>query len=346
MPDRGRVGDDGVGILLSDVEPERVDWLWPGRIPKGKLTVVDGDPGLGKSAATVDLAARVSAGLDLPDDTPCEAAGAVICSAEDGLADTIRPRLDAAGGDPEKVLSLATVTDEEGLQRPLSIPEDVPIIEEGIRRVEAVLVVIDPLMAFFGGGVDTYRDQSVRRSLAALASLAERTGAAIVVIRHLTKSGGNDPIRRGGGSIGIIGAARSGMLVAKDLDDEDLRILSMSKSNLAAPAPSLIFTLEEAENGAVQVAWLGESDLTAAELLGARSDEQQPPAVEAAEEFLRSLLADGPVPQREVQAAAREAGISMRTIKRAKEELGVDSVAVREEGKRGIQGWSWSLLEG
>jgi AAA domain/Primase C terminal 1 (PriCT-1) len=219
-----------VGILLSEVQPERVDWLWTGRIPKGKLTVLDGDPGLGKSALTVDLAARVSAGLDLPDDTPCEAAGVVICSAEDGLADTIRPRLDAAGGDPEKVLSLATVTDEEGLERPISIPEDVPIIEEGIRRVEADLVIVDPLMAFFGGGVDTYRDQSVRRALAALASLAERTGAAIVVIRHLTKSGGNDPIRRGGGSIGIIGAARSGMLVAKDLDDEDLRILSMSKS--------------------------------------------------------------------------------------------------------------------
>jgi hypothetical protein len=238
------------------------------------------------------------------------------------------------------------VTDEEGLERPISIPEDVPIIEEGIRRVQAVLVVVDPVMAFFGGGVDSHKDQSVRRALAALASLAERTGAAIVVIRHLTKSGGNDPIRRGGGSIGIIGAARSGMLIAKDLEDEDLRILSMSKSNLAAPAASLTFTLEEAENGAVRVEWLGESDLTAAELLGAPSDEQQPSAVEEAEEFLRTLLADGPVAQREVQAAAREAGISLATAKKAKRELGVQSVAVREEGKRGVQGWSWSLLEG
>ena len=99
-PVRDRHGE--VGILISDVEPEQVDWLWSGRIPKGKLTVVDGDPGLGKSAATVDLAARVSAGLDLPDGTPCEAAGVVISSAEDGLADTIRPRLDAAGGDPSE----------------------------------------------------------------------------------------------------------------------------------------------------------------------------------------------------------------------------------------------------
>jgi hypothetical protein len=201
-------------------------------------------------------------------------------------------------------------------------------------------------MAFFGVNIDSYKDQNVRRALAALSSLAERTGAAILVIRHLTKSGGNDPIRRGGGSIGIIGAARSGMLLAKDPEDEDLRILSMSKSNLAAPAPSLIFTLEEAENGAVQVAWLGESDLTAAELLGARSDEQQPSAVEAAGEFLRNLLADGPVAQRDVKAAAREAGISMATAKKAKRELGVQSVAVREEGKRGVQVWQWSLPEG
>jgi hypothetical protein len=343
---RRSAGDGEVGILLSDVEPERVDWLWPGRIPKSKLTVVDGDPGLGKSAATVDIAARLSSGLGMPDGSPCEAAGVVVCSAEDGLADTVRPRLDAAGGDPERVVSLATIPDEEGLERPISVPEDVPAIRRAIERVDAGLVIIDPIMAFLSGGTDSYRDQDVRRTLAALSALAEETGAAVVIVRHLNKSGGKNPIYRGGGSIGIIGAARSGMLVAKHPDDEDLRVLSMAKSNLAAQAPSLTFTLEEAENGAVQVAWLGESDLTAAELLGARSDEQQPSAVEAAEEFLRSLLADGPVPQREVQAAAREAGISMSTAKKAKRELGVQSVAVRVEGVRGVQGWSWSLPEG
>jgi RecA-family ATPase len=346
MPDRGRVGDDEVGTLLSEVEPEQVSWLWPARIPKGKLTVLDGDPGLGKSATTVDIAARLSSGLGMPDGSPCEAAGVVVCSAEDGLADTVRPRLDAAGGDPERVVSLATIPDEEGLERPISVPEDVPAIRRAIERVDAGLVIIDPIMAFLSGGTDSYRDQDVRRTLAALSALAEETGAAVVIVRHLNKSGGKNPIYRGGGSIGIIGAARSGMLVAKHPEDEDLRVLSMAKSNLAAPAPSLIFTLGEAENGAVQVAWLGETDLTAAELLGAPSDEQQPSAVEEAGEFLRTLLADGPVAQREVQSAAREAGISMATIKRAKEELGVDSVAVRERGKRGIQEWLWSLPEG
>jgi hypothetical protein len=335
-----------VGILLSDVEPEQVDWIWPGRIPKGKLTVLDGDPGLGKSAAMVDLAARMSAGLDLPDGTPCEAAGVVICSAEDGLADTIRPRLDAASGDPEKVLSLATVTDEEGLERPISIPEDdVPIIEEGIRRVGAVLVVIDPLMAFFGADIDSYKDQNVRRALAALASLGERTGAAIVIIRHLNKSGGKTPIYRGGGSIGIIGAARSGMMIGEDPDDENRRVLAPVKSNLAAPTPSLSFVLEEAENGAVRVRWLGETDVAATDLLSAPADEDSS-ALGEARNFLVDLLQDGPVPFAEVEAAAEQAGITMRTVKRAKKELGVDSTAVREEGNRGVQGWSWSLPEG
>jgi hypothetical protein len=334
-----------VGILISDVEPERVDWLWRGRIPKGKLTVLDGDPGLGKSAATLDLAARVSAGLDLPDGTPCEAAGAVICSAEDGLADTIRPRLDTAGGDPSRVLSLATVTDEEGLQRPISIPQDVPIIEEGIRRIGAVLVVIDPLMAFFGSDIDSYKDQNVRRALAALASLGERTGAAIVIVRHLNKSGGKTPIYRGGGSIGIIGAARSGMMVGEDPDDENRRVLAPVKSNLAAPAPSLSFVLEEAENGAVRVRWLGETEVAATDLLSAPREEDSS-ALGEARNFLVDLLQDGPVPYAEVEAAAEQAGITMRTVKRAKKDLGVESHREGESGRQGGGRWVWSISQG
>lgn len=334
-----------VGILLSDVEPEQVDWIWPGRIPKGKLTVLDGDPGLGKSAATVDLAARVSAGLVLPDGTPCEAAGAVICSAEDGLADTIRPRLDAAGGDPSRVLSLATIPDAEGLERPISIPEDVSVIRQAIRRVDAHLVIVDPLMAFLSSKTDSYRDQDVRRTLAALSALAEETGVAIVIVRHLNKSGGKTPIYRGGGSIGIIGAARSGMMVGEDPDDENRRVLAPVKSNLAAPAPSLSFALEEAENGAVQVRWLGETDVAATDLLSAPRDEDSS-ALGEARNFLEDLLQDGPVPYAEVEAAAEQAGITMRTVKRAKKDLGVESHREGESGRQGGGRWVWSLSQG
>ena len=139
---------DPVGILLKDVVPEEVFWLWDRRIPLGKITVLDGDPGLGKSVLTMEIAASVTVGLALPGGQPVDPAGVVILNAEDGLADTIRPRLDAAGGDPSRVLAIATVADSRGRERPLSIPEDIPTIERGLEQVGADILIIDPLMAF------------------------------------------------------------------------------------------------------------------------------------------------------------------------------------------------------
>jgi hypothetical protein len=268
-----------VGRLLSEIVPERVDWLWPGRIPKGKLTICEGDPGEGKSAMTTDFAARVSVGSAWPDGTECEAGGVVLCSAEDGEADTIRPRLDAAGGDPSKVLTLATVPDGTS-ERLLSIPEDLGIIGQGISRVGATLVVIDPLSAFLSGNVNSHRDQDVRRALAPLAKLAEETGAAVFVVRHLNQSKGGNPIYRGQGSIGIVGAARSALLVAKHPEDERRRVLASLKSNLAKPMPSLAFTLLESDNGAVRVEWKGETPHTAAALLAAPTDPEEKSALD------------------------------------------------------------------
>jgi hypothetical protein len=220
------------GKLLSEVEPERVEWLWPRRIPSGKITVLDGDPDNGKTVLTIDLAARVTAGLDLPDDTPTEAAGAVIVSAEDGAADTIRPRFDAADGDPTRACLLG---DEE----PLAIPGDIPRLERAVRQVEAALVVIDPIMAFLSGDVNSNRDQDVRRALTPLKQMAERTGAAIVLVRHLNKTPGGNPLYRGGGSIGLIGAARSGLVVGRHADDDELRVLAGQKNNLSLPPKAL-----------------------------------------------------------------------------------------------------------
>jgi putative DNA primase/helicase len=192
----GKVPASSVGQLLSEVVAEQVRWLWEKRIPLGKLTILDGDPGLGKSALLTDDAARVSVGRTWPDGAPCEAGGVVICSAEDGLADTIRPRLDAAAGDPSKVLALATVKDEDG-ERVLSIPEDLNIVRQGIERVGAKLVIVDPIMAFLSGKSDSHKDQHVRRALAPLARLAEETGAAVVVVRHLNQTSGGNPLYRG-----------------------------------------------------------------------------------------------------------------------------------------------------
>ena len=259
------------GILISEVESERVSWLWRGWLALGKISVMDGDPGLGKSAGGLDLAARVSTGSPFPDGAECEAGGVVVLSAEDGLADTIKPRLEAAGADTSRISSLKTVvtgTGESRQERPFALPKDLPLLEREIARVGAKLVIVDPLMAFLGEKIDAHKDQDVRRALTPLAAMADRTGAAVQLVRHLNKGEGKIPVYRGGGSIGIIGAARMGSLVAVDPQDENRRVLAPTKNNLATRPKSLSYALEEAENGAVRVAWLGESDLSATDLLG------------------------------------------------------------------------------
>ncbi len=337
---------DGVhGILLSDVVPERVRWLWKSRIVLGKLNLVDGDPGLGKSAVTIDLAARVSAGKPWPDGSECEAGGVVILSAEDGLADTIRPRFDAAGGDPLRAVAVSTVPDAGGgSERQIAIPDDLRVIEAAIERVGALLVIIDPLMAFMPAEVNSHRDQDVRRMLAPLSRTAERTGAAIVVVRHLNKATGGNALYRGGGSIGIVGAARSGLLVAKHPEDDDnRRVLASIKSNLAAPAPSLVFGLSSTENGAVRVDWKGETPLDASALLSAPTDHEERSALSEAQELLREVLSDGPQPASNVRREADSAGVAKRTLDRARQSLGVLSEREGEAGKRGGGKWTWRL---
>ena len=328
-----------IGILLSSVEPEEVEWLWPSRLALGKLALVDGDPGLGKSVVTLDLTARVSVGKVFPDGAECEPGGVVLLSAEDGLRDTIRPRLDAAGADVSRILALATVPDENGHDRLLSIPEDIPLIEKEMKRVGARLLVVDPLMAFLSGETNSHRDQDVRRALAPLASLAERTGACVVVVRHLNKASGNNPLYRGGGSIGIIGAARMAFVVGKDPQDENRRVLASTKNNLAKPPKSLMFTLEEAESGAVRVNWLGNSEISAKDLLATPQDQEHADARSEAVEFLRDVLADGPVPARDIVQNAKDARIAEKTLRRTQKILGVVPYRESEAGKRGAGRW-------
>jgi RecA-family ATPase len=204
-----------------------------------------------------------------------EAAGVVIVSAEDGMADTILPRINAAGGDPSKIVVLDNVPDGEGRERFLSLPEDIPHVKRAIARVGAKLAIFDPLMAFLSANLDAHRDHHVRRVLAELAALGEDTGAAVVVVRHLNKSSGTNPLYRGGGSIGIVGAARSALLVAKHPEDDQRRVLASQKSNLAEAPHSLAFALTEATNGAVRVEWKGETSLKANALLATPVSEEE-----------------------------------------------------------------------
>lgn len=325
------------GKLLSEVEPERVSWLWPGRIPLGKLTIIDGDPDNGKSALTTDIAARVSTGWGFPDGAKCEAGGVILMNAEDGLADTIRPRLDAAGADVSKVLALATIPEDDGGERLFSIPEDLAMLEMAVEYVEAACVVIDPLMAFLSEKVNAHKDSEIRRALAPLAALAERTGAAVVVVRHLNKATGGSALYRGGGSIGIIGAARSGLLVAPDPEDENRKVLAPMKGNLSKTAPSLTFGLTEAANGSVRLEWGGESNLRATHLLAPQGTEEERSALDEAKDFLRDELKAGPMGAKQIHKGARDAGIADITLRRAKTVLGVRSE------KEGDGSWSWVL---
>jgi hypothetical protein len=219
-----------------------------------------------------------------------EAAGVVIVSGEDGVADTILPRINAAGGDPSKIVVLSTVPDRDSRERFLSLPEDIPHVKRAIARVGAKLVIFDPLMAFLSANLDAHRDHHVRRVLAELAALAEDTGAAVVVVRHLNKGSGTNPLYRGGGSIGIVGAARSAFLVAKHPEDDQRRVLASQKNNLAEAPPSLAFALAEASNGAVRVEWKGETPLNANALLAAPVSEEERHEMMALRDAVTELL--------------------------------------------------------
>ena len=200
---------------LSTVKPLPLEWLWQGYIPAGMITIIDGDPGLGKSMLTLDLVAKVTRGLPMPGQ-PAESAGrprgAVLLSAEDDLAHTIVPRLIAAGADLDRVV-VVSLRERDGTSRePIITPADLEAVEKAIVEVDAAIVIIDPLVAYLPATASANRDQDVRRTLAPLADLAERTGAAVVVVRHLRKAAADNALYRGGGSIAFIGAARVGLL--------------------------------------------------------------------------------------------------------------------------------------
>ena len=334
-------------VKLSDVQPEKVSWLWRGRIPLGKVTILDGDPGLGKSTLLLDIAARVTIGQPMPGEVnKGEPRDVVLISYEDGLADTIRPRLEAAGGDPSKVHVIKGVPCGDGTTRLPTLPDDIPAIEAKVREKKAALLIVDPLMAALSGRVDSAKDHNIRRALAPLAAMAEKLGAAVVAVRHLNKGGvtsGPTALYRGGGSIGINGAARSVLLVGKDPDDPNARILASVKMNLACAPASLKFTLVPAAINpeVARVDWQGESERTADELVQQQMMEsrEERSKVEEAKEFLRDILGGGPRLATHVLAEAKEAGIATPTLRRAKYDLGV----VVKKSKLENHPWTWEL---
>ncbi|MCW2671025.1 MAG: hypothetical protein JWO27_2922 [Frankiales bacterium] len=333
-------GQTPVVTRVADVAAERVTWHWEGRIPRGKVTVLDGDPGLGKSTLTLALAADTSRGRALPGgQKAAPPASVVLLSAEDGIGDTIRPRLEAADADLSRVVVFEHLRDLNGDLRAPSIPRDLDAVERIVRDEGATLVVIDPLMAFLGANVDSHRDQDVRRALHGLATLADRTKAAVLVVRHLNKSGGPQAIYRGGGSIGIIGAARAGLLVATDPDDEHRRIVAVTKSNLGPKPDALAYRLVSDHSlGCAAVVWDGTTTHSADDLLAVPEDRSDRSERDEVVEWLTDFLSDGPRSAEQVFKAARAERYSDSTLKRAKK-------AVARSRKAGMDsGWMWELL--
>lgn len=320
---------------LADVEPETVDWIWPGKLPRGKLVTFFGDPDIGKSTLCLDWAARVTTGQPMPAETRAHlpASSVVIMSAEDGLADTVRPRLDAAHADTTRVHHLDAVArydDENGTVTwvPPSLPDDLSALEALIIDTGAALVVIDVLTAYLSERHKVTSDQDVRRALAPLADIAERTGACVVLIGHIPKSQrrSGDRIAATGGAMGVVGAARVGMLAAVDPEDEteQRRVLARAKGNLAPPWPSLAYTLVPSGDHA-RVEWLGEVEITADQLLAERQSDDEKSKTDEAAEWLAGVLAKGGRRRSELVIEGRPEGFPATTIDRAGRRLGVVS---------------------
>ncbi|MCC7388146.1 MAG: AAA family ATPase [Phycisphaerales bacterium] len=337
----GRGGATAIMRRASEIESKPVRWLWRNRIPFGKVTVIAGDPGLGKSFVTIDIIARATGGWGWPGDgQPGEQRlGAVLYNAEDDPEDTIRPRLDAAEADCDRVTILEGVRNPDGSVKGFTLDE-LDVLEQAIDDTpDCGLVVIDPLGAVFGEA-DSHRDSDVRALMAPLSALAARKGVAIVLVAHLNKAQARKAIHRLTGSLAVVAAARMGWLVAEDPNDKDRRMMVNIKANIARGSSGLAFRIEG--DGVPRIEWeSGEVSMTADELLEALGDDGARSELDEAVEFLRSELADGPCPASEIEKSAKSAMIALSTLKRAKKHLRVAST------KRGMDGgWDWSLPEG
>jgi hypothetical protein len=326
-------------VRLSGVTKQPRKYLWPDRIPLSAITDFFGNPGTGKSTILNDLSAKVTTGDPMPGCTEsCEPAGVVMLQGEDSLADDVVPSLQAAGADLNRIFAFNRSAETN---HPLLLPNDLPSIEAAIKAVNAKLLIIDPVAYFFG--VSMNNDQSVRKALGPLSSLASLYELAVVVVRHPTKNGRSNPLYRGAGSIGISGSVRSGMMVGDDpaSTSEYEHVLALYKGSRSSAAP-LAYRTVRGGDGMITVEWLGESPCSVHDLtVGGTKLERT--KVQEAMEVLGEILRDGPVRAKEVVRLAAEATVSQRTLERAKSLLCVESDRIGG-GPEAI--WYWVAPDG
>ena len=309
-------------INMADVAETKVNWLWYPYIPYGKLTIIQGDPGEGKTTAILQIAALLSKGDSLPyDDAERTPVNVIYQTAEDGLGDTVKPRLVAAGADCNRIM----VIDEsvEGL----SMTDE--RIKKALMDTNAKLVILDPIQSYLGADVDMHRANEIRPVMKKLGDLAEKYQCAIVLIGHMNKASGSKSTYRGLGSIDFQATARSVLVVGRVKDDPTLRVIAHDKSSLAPEGQSITFRLDR-DNG---FSWEGSCDISVDELL---SGDTKGSKLREAKTFLSEYLADGQKASSDVEEAASKRGIKKKTLWNAKQELNVDAVKVGSK-------WFWMM---
>ena len=296
-------------IRMSEVDTQTVEWLWEPYIPFGKVTIVQGNPGEGKTTFALRLAAACTTGGTLPGMKPLPPFQVIYQTAEDGLGDTVKPRLIEAEADLDRVL----VIDEA--KRELTLSDE--RIEKAITQNGARLIILDPIQAYMGEKTDMNRANEVRPMFRRLADVAERTGCAVILIGHLNKAAGGQSAYRGLGSIDFRAAARSVLLIGRVKREPNVRVIVHDKSSLAPEGKPVAFCLDP-ETG---FSWIGEYDITADELLSGAGGNTAT-KTEQAERLILDLLADGKeLASEDIEKAATEAGISARTVRAAKRKL-------------------------
>jgi putative DNA primase/helicase len=341
----GRDYSDAAPLRLtrvSDVEAVPVEWLWTGRLARGKLTLLAGDPGIGKSQIATDIIARTSAGLYWPDGGRADVGSVIIISAEDALRDTIRPRLEAAGAELPRVHVLGAVIENAPKVHSFNLQDHIAYLSQTVASIgDVVLIVIDPITSYMGAGIDSHRTTDVRAVLEPLIRFADETGIAVLAISHPPKSAQGKAINSVTGSLAYVAAARM-VFIAIEEPETERRLLLPVKNNLAPPSPGLGYRLEQSItlNGIVasRVVWDGQPVFTTANEAVRASNASGTDKVKEAEQFLLEQLRNGPVCVDGLFDAAARHGVAEKTLRRAGGRLGVAKT------KRGFHGgWAWSL---
>lgn len=320
-------------IHMEDVVSKEVEWLWYPYIPYGKITIIEGDPGEGKTTLVLKLAAALSRGLPLPcdDDKEYEPIHIIYQTAEDGIEDTIKPRLEKAGAD----CSMIRVIDET--DKELSMTDD--RLEQAIIETKARLIILDPIQAYIGATVDMHRANKIRPVLKHLGIIAEKHNCAIILIGHMNKASGSKSTYRGLGSIDIQATARSVLLVARLRDKPNIRIMAHDKSSLAPAGDAIGFEMTE-DNGMVCI---GPYDITIDELLSGNEGRGKK-KLDIAENFIKEYFGSNKViPSNEIMMEAAKRSIKRNTLLSAKKKLGITSD--KEKAEDGTIYWTWVMPE-